>query len=187
MKISTAVMYTLVTLSFIFSLTALIIVSGNNYFMPSGSSNTATPTTTPLVTNKPTQTNPPITTQTPTPTQTPDSSDLSISFSKQNEQELDIGEYSTTMVNYTINLDYQGKNEITVDYSEFYLELTVTGRWVGMPNEYEGPVYPVDKGSVELGPSNTKAILQLTFEFPSAVLNYSLYYSETAILAHQSK
>ena len=105
MKTSVVILYVLVSLSLVFSLTALIIVAGNNFFTPSGPSDTQTYTTTP----QPTSTN--TITPTPTPTSTTALNEVTFNYSVSSQNK-DI---------FIVSLEYQGESNITINYSQFLL------------------------------------------------------------------
>jgi hypothetical protein len=184
MKPSTAVLYVMVTLSLLFSLTALIIVAGNNNMLaPISPSNTPNPTnaqtTVPAVTPLPLITNPPE--STPIPVWVPNDSDLTFSYETSDRQNLNNGQ---TQVTITIYIQYYGKVETTINYSQFYL-YTYSPRMTVPMNQ--GTANPQSTGSVTVGPAHTTETIQLTFEFRTKDFNgmdvvntaYQLKYKET--------
>ncbi|MGD6810399.1 MAG: hypothetical protein ACQCN3_11935 [Candidatus Bathyarchaeia archaeon] len=180
MKTSTAILYIMVTLSLLFSLTALIIVAGNNN-LPNNPSITNKPTSTqtaaPLI--PPTITNPPASTL--IPVWVPSGSDLTFSYETSNRQNLNNGQ---TQVTLTIYIQYYGKVETKIDYSQFYL-YTYSPRMTVPMNQ--GTANPQNTGTATLDPTHTTETIQLTFEFRTLDFNgmdvvgtaYQLKYKET--------
>jgi hypothetical protein len=148
MKSSTTILYALVVLSLTFSIVTFAIVADKfEIFTPSSPSNTQPPPTT----ASPTQT--PIT---PAPLR----SNISISYTETNRQNISD---TTTRVTLTVNAQYLSGSEVTIIYSQFYIEPTVF-RTVPLP---VGTIYPLNTGTITMGPSHLREDFGLTFEFPT--------------------
>ncbi|MGD6932668.1 MAG: hypothetical protein ACQCN5_00490 [Candidatus Bathyarchaeia archaeon] len=139
MKSSTATFYVLASLGLVFSLTALILVGGgNNFFTPNKTANTQTPT--------------------------PDG-DVTFSYTFSNFEKLNTNENKVTL---SVTLQYQGKNDITIDYSQFYIVLYVYNEF-GEPVETALTFTPQNHGTVRLGPAHPAEVIKLTFQYPTEI------------------
>lgn len=170
MKTSMIVLYVLVSLCLVFSFTALIVATRNGSLFPSTASNTTS-----SVTPQPTSTG----TQTPTPTNLPGELKLNVKESSRIENGLN-------KIVYSVTLENQGPNNITVNYSQFYLQLYVSRAIYVLER---GTVSPQNSGSITLQPHSTSNI-QLIFQFATTVSNgmdyvkptYALQFSGNAII-----
>jgi len=162
MKASMVILSALVTLSLVISFTALLlIVTQNNNNMPP---NPPTPTitttpqyTTPTITEPPPTPTPTITPE-PTPTTPPPQTELTLLY-----EEIDrVITNDITKVTLTIVLNYTSGPPITINYSQFYLQLYV-GRMIFYFND--GTAETKNRGSFTLEPSYKTQTFQLTFEF----------------------
>jgi hypothetical protein len=177
MQKSIIVLYVLVLLSLIFSLATFLILAHSNFFAPANPINSPTPYgTSPPITNNPT---PPITIK---PTSTPTPTSFTVSYIETNRESV-AGD--RTKVALTVNIGYRGGNSVTIDYSQFYLQLYAPRMTIFM---YEGTVAPQNSGSFSIGASHQTASFQLTFSYPSGTFNgmdpaktyYQLKYNGTA-------
>jgi hypothetical protein len=180
MKTSLLILYILVVLSLVLSVTAVVLLVTKN------SDNTLGPeaTSTPAPTTSPAASGTPSTTNTPTPTVSPSSdASLSLSYSEASRQ----SEGSNTKVVLSVNITYQKGGAVTLSYSQFYLQLYAPRMVVLM---YVGTVNPQNSGTFTLGPSHSTEVFQLTFEFPTESFNgmdtattgYELQYNGTATI-----
>lgn len=187
MKTSIALLYALVTLSLVISLTTLLFVVNYTGLKPSAPSNTATPPpAAPTATTPPTQPN----TNTPKPTLQPTAeppspnSQLTVFYTETTRENLNNATWRVTL---TLNVHYQQGGEITLTYSQFYLQLYAPRMVVYL---YEGTTAPKNSGAFTMGPSHTNEQFQLTFEYPQITFNgmddagtiYQLKYNGTAIV-----
>ncbi len=145
MKSSTATFYVLASLGLVLSLTALILVGGNDFFTPNKTSNTQTPTN--------------------TSTTAPPDSDVTFSYTFSNFEKLNTSENRVTL---SVTIEYQGKNDITIDYSQFYIVLYVYNEF-GEPVETELTYTPQNHGTVNLGPAHSNEVIKLTFQYPTTI------------------
>ena len=87
-----------------------------------------------------------------------------------------------TKVTYTITAINPQGNEFTINYSDFYLQLSVYRMFKKMN---EGTVRPQNSGTLTLNPSHSPENFTLTFMFPATTFNgmdyaatqYSLQYN----------
>jgi hypothetical protein len=155
MKISRAILYSLVTLILVFSIAAaLSLLNGNNNLTPNNTKNTQTPINT-QVTNA--------------GNSIPDDG-VRFSYTFSNFEKLNIGKYGENKVNLSIKIDYQGKIDITINYSQFYITLYIYSK-TGEPIQTTNIIAPQNQGSITLGPSHSTEIIQLTFQYPAAIEN----------------
>jgi|GEM_PF-2020356 len=160
MKPSTIILYVLVTLSLIFSLTALLLVVSQNgdIFVPDSSfiSPTIVPT---MPENTVPQFTPPL-----QPTQTPGSTHLTINYTEINRVE----NKGRTKVTLSIDVTYDSGDPITIDYSHFCLHLYV---WRMIAPMNVGTAEPQNSGRFTLGSSHSTQTFQLDFEFSTTEFN----------------
>jgi hypothetical protein len=155
MKTSMVVLYVLVSLSLLFSLTALTIVAGDSFLFPfnfwSDLADSVTQAAeTPLFVPAPT----------PAPTYATAIDNLTYSYQVLNQN-------NYTHV-FTINLKYQGQKELTLNYSQFSLALTAYRNifvW------YRDSALPENSGVVTLSPSHQTETIQLTFNYEQYFFN----------------
>jgi hypothetical protein len=165
MKPSIVVLYFLVSISLVFSLATFVIVAQDHgLFAPS------TPSNTPKVQ----------VTSTPNPTQTP--TELNISYTQSPKEDLNNG---LSKVTYAMSVTYQKGSPITVNYSNFYLQLSAPRMGIVLP---AGTVAPQNSGTLTLSSSHPTEVFELMFEFPTTSFNgmdqattyYGLYYNGAA-------
>jgi len=186
MKSSTAIFAVLVTLSFLFSLTALLIVTQNSNMFANSPTST-TPTTpeyaAPPITNRPT----PINTTTPAPTPTPAPPQITFIYTEKSRVDNNNG---ITKLTLTIDIKTSSEGPLTVKYSDFYLQTAIGKQAKYVMTEYIplGIVTPQNSGNFVLGWSYSTQIFELTFELPSTTeydgesyfTSYRLEYSGSA-------
>jgi len=181
MKPSTVILYVAVTLSLILSLTTLIIVTqNNNTFTPNSPTTTPEYTEPPTITSNP-PTEPPTITSIPLSPSTQPETSLTVTYTETNREEDD----GTTKVTLTVDVTYNNGNDITIKYSEFYLQLYTPRMIVYMAG---GKVAPINSGSFNLDPSHKTQTFQLDFAFSTMGFNgmdaaphvYQLAYSGPA-------
>lgn len=81
------------------------------------------------------------------------------------KEDLDNGR---TVVGYIIIADYHKDTPITINYSDFYLKLSVRS---GMNTTDVGTVRPQNNGTFILDPSHNHEVFDLSFQFPTINLN----------------
>jgi hypothetical protein len=161
MKTSIVVLYVMVSLSLALSLTAVILIAtDNNSLAPSlgpestpDSIYTAQPTKTPSPTNK------------LTPVPTASNVEVTVSYVESSRQEVTS---DTTKVTLTVTATIDQGDTITINYSQFRLQLYTTRMIVLV---IRGTVDPQNSGSVTLSPSKPTQDFQLIFEFPTTSFN----------------
>jgi hypothetical protein len=142
MKTTTKAIIVLVSLSLIFSLTSfVIIITGNAGNIRIFS-------------------NHPATSQRPIPTQTPYPNIMEINYNETYREVIG----NNTRIVLTLNATLFHGNGISINYSQFYLNLYVGRLGLNLP---VGTAYPINDGSFPLGNSNKSYIFQLVFEFSS--------------------
>jgi hypothetical protein len=154
MKTSIIVLYVLVSLSLLFSLTALIIVAGDNFVVFTGLGESSN-----HYSHAPTHTVSPnydyndayydSSSVTPRTTNSSSIDGLTLTY-------FDNGQ---TPAVFTVTLQYQGKKDITLNYSQFGLDLSAYRMGILM---YTGSARAQSSGSVTLGPSHQTETIQLT-------------------------
>lgn len=143
MKTSTVILTVMVTVSLVFSVAAFLVVANmSGLFAPNNPSNTPTPF------------------PTASPTPMPPKSNISIAYTETVRESLND---TTTRVTLTVNAEYLNGSKVSIDYSQFYIDLTVF-RTVALT---KGEVYPVNGGAFTLGASHPTQAFQLNFEFPT--------------------
>lgn len=156
MKSSTVVLFIMVTLSLVFSLTALLIIANDHgFFTPSYPSTSTAP-------NQATQ---PPTHNTPKPTTILSNAQLTIQTTQTPKENL---KNDISKVNYTITLTYQKGNALTIDYNDFYLELSITRTALLVPG---GTTQPQNSGTIALSPSHPTETFLIQFQFPTTQFN----------------
>jgi hypothetical protein len=192
MKLSIVILYVLVSLCLVFSLTALLIVANDHgIFTPHGSLSSpsasptvsATPTRaintpTPVIIPKPTLPHTPK----PTSTVTLPPNQLTISYSEASREY--IGE-DKVKVNVTVTASYPSDQILSIRYSEFYVELASFRITIPFG---AGTAAPKNSGVLTLGSGHTTESFPLIFEFERTNFNgmdngtvmYQLYYNGTA-------
>jgi len=161
MKLLKVILVVLVTLSFLFSLTTLLIVTQNSNILAPNSS-TIPP---PIAPTMPPDPPPPsITNPQPTPTPQP-KTELTLTYTETNRVE----NKDKTKVTLTIDMTYNSGDTVTIDYSEFSLGIYVP-RFLYFTGV--GTAEPQSSGSFVLGPVHSTHTFQLTFEeFPTEAHN----------------
>ena len=142
------VLYVLVSLCLVFSLTSLIIVTGNGS-VPSDFWSTLTSAVKP----EPTEETVIIT---PSPTSNTNYNGITYSYTVENYRI------------FTVNLHYSGEKEIKINYSQFYLHLSASRM---IYTVYEGSASPQNNGTVTLGPTHRTEEIQLIFFFNPSYFN----------------
>jgi hypothetical protein len=163
MKHQIAILYVLVSLCLAVSLATLLLVAQNNgVFDPSKPSNIST--TYPSTTPTPGTSNDRYTINPTNPPATPFAGELTLSAS---ENKQDLGD-DRIKVTYTITAQYSGGNNITINYSQFYLELYAPRMIFYMPR---GTVNPQNSGTIHLGPAHSSETFQIIYQFGTAISN----------------
>ena len=159
-KMNNKVLSIFVVISLILSIGSfLFVILGGTSILPTISpqpSPTLIPQKTPTITTVPTATN--------SPTTTPSSSVLAISYSESSREEIG----SNSKVTIIVNATYISGNSISIDYSQFYLQLYALRFVDHMP---QGTTYPLNSGTLTLGVSHRTQIFQLIFEFSTDSFN----------------
>ena len=182
MKPSTAILYVIVTLSFVFSLVALLIVAQN-----SDISVPTSPTAPPEWTNTmPTYTPPDV--SPPKPTTSPFDTVLVVKYTETNRVESD----GKTKVTIAVDVTYKSGDAISIKYSDLYLHLYMSRSiyYVTM-----GTAAPKNSGSFTMSSSHRAQTIQLSFEFVTQFDNgvdsgtalYQLEYNGDATIQWSSR
>lgn len=161
MKSSIAVLYILVSLCLVFSLTALLIVANDHgYFEPINPTNTPAPyAPAPSTTYSAEPT--PIQESTPPPS--PANTVLTINYEETSREENN----DWAKITLTVTATYQSGDQITIDYSQFYLNLYVFRLY---PLSDGTTNYP-NTGTITLGPHHTTQTFKLTYEYGTTGFN----------------
>jgi hypothetical protein len=168
------ILFILVSLSLVLSLISVLILAENHIGIGfKGTEGTPIPTAIGL-------------TNTPFPSgglssPTPFGSNISIIYAESSREEVS-NDYRVTL---NVNTTYINGNEITIDYSQFYLRLYAQRFIAQIP---AGTAYPLNNGTFTIGASHETQTFQLTFEFPVNSFNgmdntgtqYNLEYNGTA-------
>lgn len=181
MKHQIALLYVLVSLCLAVSLATLLLVAQNNgVFNASKPSNISItyPSTTPIATDTSYDR---YTVNPTTPPATPSTGELTLSAS-ENKQNLSDDRIRVT---YTITAQYTGNCEITINYTQFYLQEFAPRQIFYV---YKGTISPQNHGTVTLSPTHPSDVFQVTFEFGTNISNgmdpasalYQLAYNGTA-------
>jgi len=96
--------------------------------------------------------------QTPTSTATVPATSIAVKYLEIKRE--NVG--NNTDVTLTVNATYLGGSEINLNYSQFFLQLTVPRMAMQLP---QGTTYPLNDGSFILGTNQKTHIFQLSFEF----------------------
>lgn len=167
MKPSIAVLYVLVSLCLAISITTLAIVVADHGFQAS-TPPTGTPTPNPNLsfsTSPSTTPQTPINTDQPLPTSYPSTDGLTLRYQSPTKEDLPSG---ISRVNYTITATYNGDGEVTMNYSDFFLELSV---WRMVYQMNEGTTSPQNSGTITLNPSHPAQTFELHFVISTKTSN----------------
>jgi hypothetical protein len=169
MKPSIAILYVLVSLCLAISITTLAIVATDHGFLaPAKPTNMPTPNPTLSFSTPPSTTPPtPTSTDAPIPSPTPFSSTdgLTLTYKPPTKEDLPTG---VSKVNYTITATYAGNGEVTINYSDFFLELSV---WRMVYQFNEGTTPPQNSGTITLNPSHPLQTFELHFVISTKTSN----------------
>ncbi len=145
MKTSLIPLYVLVSLCLVFSLTALTIVT-----LPSDFWSTLTSGSKPQVTYTPSM----------------GTSSSSRSGVADNAIKFSYSDKDSRI--FTVAIEYLGSEDVTIEYSDFYLSLSASRFLFDM---YYGSASPVNNGTVTLGPGHSYEVIELIFEFDHTYFN----------------
>ena len=96
---------------------------------------------------------------TPKPTAPTTYSDISIGYNETSREDI---ANDTRRLTLTVNVIFINGSELSVDYSQFYLQLWAV-RFV--PTSIAGTTYPLNSGNFTLGNNQRAYSFQLTFEY----------------------
>lgn len=169
MKPSIAILYILVTLCLAISITTLAIVVADHDGFLASTPPTGAPTPNPTLSFSPPPSTTPPTPSTdyagPTPTSYPSTDGLTLRYQPPTKEDLPSG---ISRINYTITATYNGKGEVTINYRDFFLELSV---WRMIYQMNEGTTSPQNSGTITLNPSHPIQTFELHFVISTKTFN----------------